>query len=361
MNRRSAAALLLAATLLSGSAVIAADAGSSSDPLITLSWLKDTFIPDTVAKAEKRIEDQMEKMDSSALSGQGISGSELRVKRGDVLRLETGNGLISLAGSLSGTSNGSIIDLTTGTELTPGSALVLNHQYLAAENTSAVFSVISDTAVVRFTGNYQLSSSGEVDYNALADALKALGLFKGSTVPYGSGYELEAAPTRIQSLILFLRLMGEETAALDYSGGVVFSDVPSWAQPYAAYAYDKGYAKGRGKDAQGHVIFDSNTSVSADEYATFLLRALSYEEGIDFNWLTAVHDGVSLNVFTSGEEIMLKNKTFLRAQTVYLSYYALSAQVKGTGETLLDQLIGREAVDGAAASQVIASAAGKRL
>ena len=80
-----------------------------------------------------------------------------------------------------------------------------------------------------------------------------------------------------------------------------------------------------------------------------------------FNWLTAVHDGVSLNIFTSGEEIMLKNKTFLRAQTVYLSYYALSAQVKGTGETLLDQLIGREAVDGAAASQVIASAAGKRL
>lgn len=339
MKRRNAVALLLAGTLLSGVAALAADAGSAGDPLIALNWLKNTFIPKTVTAAEERIDARTQEMYQSARSTQS-GGTELRVKRGDVLRLETGSGLIALAGSLSGTSTGVIVDVTEGTQLASGGTLAVNHRYLAAEKTTAAFSVTSDTAVVRLTGSYTMSPSGETDYNALADALKSMGLFRGSDAGYGSGYDLEKAPTRIQGLIMFLRLMGEEQAALQYSSIVTFADVPDWALPYVAYAYDKGYTKGNAVDEQWRVWFGTDSPLAPNDYMTFLLRALGYSESSDFSWLTAVADAKNLGVLTAGEEALLSNGTpFLRSHVVYLSYFSLSAHLKGESTTLLDRLI----------------------
>lgn len=339
MKRRNAVALLLAGTLLSGVAAMAADAGSAGDPLIALNWLKNTFIPKTVTAAEERIDARTQEMYQSARSTQS-GGTELRVKRGDVLRLETGSGLIALAGSLSGTSTGVIVDVTEGTQLASGGTLAVNHRYLAAEKTTAAFSVTSDTAVVRLTGSYTMSPSGETDYNALADALKSMGLFRGSDAGYGSGYDLEKAPTRIQGLIMFLRLMGEEQAALQYSSIVTFADVPDWALPYVAYAYDKGYTKGNAVDEQWRVWFGTDSPLAPNDYMTFLLRALGYSESSDFSWLTAVADAKNLGVLTAGEEALLSNGTpFLRSHVVYLSYFSLSAHLKGESTTLLDRLI----------------------
>ena len=342
MKRKRAVALLLAATLLGGTVVYAADAGSAGDPLIALNWLKNTFMPNTVSKAEERINAQTQKTYDQVAAANGGS-VELRVKRGDVLRLETGAGVTLLAGTASGAASGAIVDVTSGQELS-GSALTADHRYLAAENTTAAVSVTSDTAVVRLSGPYTNSPSGETDYNALADALKAMGLFRGSDVGYGSGYELENSPTRIQGLIMFLRLLGEENAALAYTGTVQFSDVLPWAKPYVAYAYDKGYTKGVGVDAQGVVSFGTQNSMAAIDYMTFLLRALGYSEGADFTWLTSVADGQTLGVLTSGEGVQLTNQPFLRAQVAYLSYFSLSAAAKGSGETLLSKLISSGAV-----------------
>lgn len=358
MKRKNAAALLLAASLLTGAAAIAADAGSPGDPLITLSWLKSAFLPDAAAQARDRVDAGMDGLAQSLAPG--TAGTELRLKRGDVLRLETGSGLTPLAGSLTGSSAGAIVDLTGGTELATGAALTPKHRYLVGEKTSAGFSVTSDTAVARISGPYVLSPSTETDYNALADALKALGLFRGTDTPYGSGYDLEAPPTRIQGLILFLRLMGEEQAALAYSSGVSFADVPAWALPYVAYAYDRGYTKGVAADGV-RVWFGSNDPLTADHYATFLLRALSYQEAQDFNWSTAAHDAKALGVLTAGEEALLTgDRPFLRAQTVYLSYVALSAQIKGEGRTLLDRLLAAQAVP-ADAPAILAAVTVKRL
>ncbi|MCI5704711.1 MAG: hypothetical protein MR272_05775 [Pseudoflavonifractor sp.] len=363
MKRKQAVALLLAGTLLTSGAALASEAGSAGDPLISLNWIKNTFLPSALEQASQRVDSATEETYRQVLSAQA-GGTELRLKRGDVLRLETGSGVLSLAGGLSGSASGTVVDVTDGTELAPGGPLTPRHRYLAAENTTAAFSVSTDTAVVRLTGRYTLSLSGETDYNALADALKIMGLFRGSDTPYGSGYELENAPTRIQGLILFLRLLGEEQAALSYPGsGVTFADVPTWAKPYVAYAYDKGYTKGMAVDSQWRVWFGTENALAPNDYVTFLLRALGYSEaGGDFSWLTAARDARALGVLTAGEETLLTGgRPFLRAQVAYLSYYALGASVRGGETTLLDRLTASGAVNAAVAQTAIKAVAVQRL
>lgn len=349
MKRRKILALLLAGLLFCAGAALAADPGSASDPLIALGWLTRTFIPNTVSQAEERLDARMNELELSAAP----TGSELRVKRGDVLRLESGASLTPLAGELSLSAAGVVVDVTAGEE--HSGPVSVNHRYLAGEKTQAAFSVTSDTAVIRLSGPYQLSPSGETDYNALADAMKAMGLFKGTDTPYGSGYDLELAPTRLQGLVLFLRLMGEEQTALNYPGNpIFFTDVPDWALSYVTYAYDKGYTKGQEITPQWQVVFGSDAPLAAGDYTTFLLRALGYTEGTDFHWESALSDAQALGVLTQGEVTALTQKPFLRSQTVYLSYVALSAKTAGEGgATLLERLSATGAIDGAIASKTM--------
>lgn len=355
-------ALLLVGVLLSGIvSATAAGAGSASDPLILLSWLKERFIPHTEETSGDHVNDRFDQLEDQFLNA-GSEGTEFRVKRGDVLLLESGSGLIPLAGEISLSASGSVIDVTEGTEV-PSSdeAIALDHRYLAAENSQAAFSVISDTAVIRLTGLYQINASDETDYNALADALHDMGLFLGSATPYGSGYNLENPPSRIEGLIMFLRLLGEDRAAQEYSGSnVTFLDVPKWALPYMRYAYSKGYAKGQSVTEAG-VTFGASDPMAPRDYITLLLRALGYAEGTDFNWKDAIDDGVTLGLLTEGERELLTEHTFLRAQIVYLSYFTLSADLPGGEGALVERLTASGAIDAAIASEAMSSITVPRL
>lgn len=335
MKFKKSLALLLTGAVLCGTAAFAGDPGSAADPLITLSWLNDTFIPDAVAQANSRADAEMDALEQNALTSNG----DFRVKRGDTLLLDSGSTLTTLAGALSLAADAVTVDVTSGLEAS--GTLTANHRYLTTGTDQTAFHVTSDTAVVQITGRYQIEPSAEIDYNALADTLNDLGLFKGTDTPYGGGYDLELAPTRIQGLVLFLRLLGEEEAALNYPGNpAYFTDVPDWALSYASYAYDMGYTKGQGITDQWQVVFGTNAPIGAGDYVTFLLRALGYQEGTDFRWETTLADAQTLGLLTAGETEMLSQKDFLRAQTVYLSYYALSAPIAGReGETLSDRLI----------------------
>lgn len=364
MKHKEPIALLLIGVLLSGLMTVgAADAGSAADPLIALNWLKETFLPGAASEVEKRTEEKLEEAENQIFASDA-QGTELRVKRSDILWLESGSSLTALAGelSLSAGSKGTAVDLSAGAEITPETGSVeAGHRYLAAESSRIGFSVDSATAVIRCSGSYQLEPSGETDYNALADALKTMGLFRGSDVPYGSGYDLEGVPTRIQGLVMFLRLIGEEQAALQYPGsGITFADVPEWAIPYVAYAYDKGYTKGQEIDSQWRVVFGSEQPLAARDYMTFLLRALGHQEGTAFTWENAVGDAQRLEVLTEGEVRLLNEEPFLRAQVAYLSYMSLSSRLAGESGTLLDRLTSGGAVSAEAARAAMEGLEGQR-
>lgn len=361
-HRKELVFLLLIGLLISGLVTAAAsEAGSSNDPFVALKWLQDTFLPQAEETITDHIDDQLDGL-KDYLFDAGTTGTELRVKRGDVIRLESGSSLMALAGGLSASASGAILDVTDGTEFPgAGGTLLTNHRYLAAENTTVAFSVTTDTAVIRLTGIYQFNPSQETDYNALADALHSAGMFEGSTVPYGSGYELERAPTRTEGIIMLLRLLGEiEEASQFQDPSVTFADVPKWALPFVSFAYHKGYTAGRGVNGAGQVIFGATDALTPRDYITFTMLALGYT-GEDFTWKNAVNDVRDMGILTDGEAALLSEKPFLRAQVVYISWVALSTKTAEGEGTLLERLTSIGVINKTTSDEVFSAITVQRL
>ena len=78
----------------------------------------------------------------------------------------------------------------------------------------------------------------------LADDLKTLGLFKGVS---DTEYDLERAPSRIEALVMLIRLLGKESEATEKKQYCPFADVPEWANNYVGWAWRQGLTAGRSK------------------------------------------------------------------------------------------------------------------
>lgn len=179
-----------------------------------------------------------------------------------------------------------------------------------------------------FPGN---QSFAETSYLPYAQALNKLGVLEGTD----KGYELDRPPTRLEGLILFIKLLGEQdelTSIQTFT--TAFDDVPGWGSAYAEYAHAMGYTSGIAKRT-----FGSSLEIQANSYMTYLLRALGYETEIgDFHWSTALEDAVRLKVITEEDKNMLMDTTFTRGHVAYLSYEALKAQTKNGGQSLYETL-----------------------
>lgn len=156
--------------------------------------------------------------------------------------------------------------------------------------------------------------------NDQAQALAALNLLRGTN----NGFELERAPTRMEALILMIRLMGRESDAFMSSGEHPFTDAPTWydAPYYLSYAWENGMTKGVSADK-----FDPNSQASAQMLVTFVLRALGYTDeaagagGVWANWQTL---GEQAGILPAGVD----TKNFLRADAVLVLYAALNADMQ---------------------------------
>ena len=356
MSKKLRTALITVCLVLTSTVVYAlAAAGGASDPLASLSYLTGTFT-DAV---DQRVEEKLDASDEALLNGnEDLSGgtaatwAEVRLKEGDALTGSTGTGVLLLAGGAQVSfGSGAVIDVTTGTTVSSGSALTVNHRYLVAEDTAAVFTITSKTAVADYQGPYRFTYSASTDYNAIAAALKTMHLFQGSFTGYGEGYDLEVAPTRLQALIMFIRVLGEEDEALAYTGSTPFTDIAAGTQSekYVGYAYSKGYTNG-----YSATTFRPSQTVTASQYMEFLLRALGYSSADNKDLSDTLANALANGVITEGELPSLQSGTFLRADLVYVSYYALDAPVAGSRQSLRDVLLdkgvftAREASDAAA-------------
>lgn len=223
---------------------------------------------------EQSDKDLAERLENGEVGEAAATWQETRLKEGDTLHGVTGTGVLLLAGRGRVTyESGAVVDVTTGAVVPSGTNLTANHRYLTAEDTTAAYTVTSETAVVDYQGQYAFSYSDRPDYNAMAAALKSLHLFKGTFTGYGEGFDLEAAPTRLQALIMFIRVLGEEEQALAWSGTTPFKDIEkgSQAEHYVGYAYEKGYTNGYTATS-----FKPAGAVNAYQYTEFVLRAMGY-------------------------------------------------------------------------------------
>ncbi len=174
-------------------------------------------------------------------------------------------------------------------------------------------------------------AAGERDiteHESCAIILKQLGLFRGVSE---TNFDLERAPTRIEALVMLIRVLGKENEALDGTWRHPFTDVPSWADPYVGYAYVNGLTNGVSPTEFGE------GDASAANYLTFMLRALGYSDanGLDFTWDNPFALAENVGILVDGIDV----DNFWRADVAGVSYLALTANLKGSADTLADKLI----------------------
>jgi len=336
-------AILLPLCILMAAAVWVLAAGSSDDPLASLSYLPDTFSEKVEEEVEERLDDSddelLEDFEENGVEdmlSRAITWQETRLKQGDALCGTTGTNAMMLAGNAQILYDaGAVVDVTTGEVVPSGTYMAKNHRYMVAEDTQAEFSVTSKTAVVDYLGDYTFDYSRSVDYNAMAAGLKNLNLFKGSFTGYGEGFDLEVAPTRLQALIMFIRVLGEEEQALAWSGTTPFTDIQkgSQAEQYVGYAYSMGYTNG-----YSATQFKPAGAVNAYQYTEFVLRAMGYSSVANTNLADTLIRAQEAGLLTEDEVVMLQTDPFLRAELVYISWYALDTELPDGRMTLADQL-----------------------
>lgn len=146
-----------------------------------------------------------------------------------------------------------------------------------------------------------------------------------------------------QAAVLLVRLAGaQQDAAADnwFSG---YRDVPAWASRAVHYAVHQGWID---SPASAGLDFHPDTAITADEWFTFLLRTLGYDDAAgDFSpdsaALFAQHIGLTPQASTG----------FLsRGQLFILLESALSFSYKDGSATVISRLIDRGIVSRAAAN-----------
>lgn len=177
-----------------------------------------------------------------------------------------------------------------------------------------------------------VGASAAEDANAAADALHELGLFSGTgTNPDGSPvYDLERTPTRSEAVTMLVRLLGKEEEAKAGSWETPFTDVDEWAKPYVGYAYANKLTTGTSE-----TTFGGSMTVSSSQYLTFVLRALGYQSGTDFQWDKAWELSDQLGI-THGE--YGADTPFTRGGVALISHASLSAHPKGSDKSLMEEL-----------------------
>lgn len=173
-----------------------------------------------------------------------------------------------------------------------------------------------------------------------ADRLYTLGLFQGTgTDAEGKPvYDLHIKPTRQVAITMLVRLLGKEKEALSSPVDHPFTDVDAWASPYVGYAYANGLTKGI-----SDMEFGSHDLLSANQYITFILRALGYSDVLgDFRWDKPTE--LSEKIGLTGDAYKNNSAPFFRGDVVVISESALRTKMKNSDVNLLQHLLDNKAV-----------------
>lgn len=291
--KRIIAIILVVFLLISATSALAGNAGTSSDPLISLSYLNGTYVKALVDSAVASINSALDKVFSSAVSKlnnmtAGDSYARLSLGEGGNVTLSAGGSLIVLSGTAAVTfSGGTVINVSTGKTVPSGSVLSANQRYFTAEDTSASFLFYSASSEILVEGrySYELSSkiSGFMDVTANYWGYSYVNYLSGKGIVNGVGnykFEPDSTMTRAMFVTVIGRLYGVSDT---YTGSSSFADVAgnTWYSPYVAWAADNaivlGYENGN---------FGTDDPITREQMAVIIVRYANVA-GLSLNETTA--------------------------------------------------------------------------
>lgn len=167
--RKLQKAAAIGLTLVCVATGVAATAGGQGDPLITLSYVNETILPNIRKETEAYAQEQKNQLamefgkllesQGGQQSGQTQSSSYtvVTLSKGQKLHLELGSEVLLRVGSATAGAkeNPALVDMTTGENLNNGGTLVQNHLYLSTM-TEHYVTAGSDTVKVLVRGGYTI-------------------------------------------------------------------------------------------------------------------------------------------------------------------------------------------------------------
>ena len=170
--------VVLAIALVSGISIYAATTyGTSSDPLVTLSYLNEKFKPQILDDLEEQLtssEDSVTQslneqisgftatidsmLDGSSPVSEADTFSVVTLKSGQTVTCSVGAEIMLRIGTATGygPSSPALIDTTSGGTLSSGSALTTNHMYMVTIDGNGVKATAS-TVKILIRGTYSIS------------------------------------------------------------------------------------------------------------------------------------------------------------------------------------------------------------
>jgi len=264
--------------------------GSSTDPLITKSYLEGTYATslkrDADATLAGAVAGSMSRLDEIY---RGLEGYEfaprftrIALAARDTVTLTTGGSFTLTSGSaMLQITSGTVINASTGTTATSGANLRLNNRYFCTENTTATITA-SSSSEGYVDGLYKAGVSDVIPPTTLPftdvsatdwyfDAVSFVytnNLFGGTSA---TTFSPGLAMTRGMFVTVLHRLDG--TPAAGTGGG--FSDVRDPAQ----YYYDAVAWANTNKIVEGYSdgTFKPNLTISREQMATIMHRYAAYK------------------------------------------------------------------------------------
>ncbi len=355
--RKSTAVLIVLLLIFAVTLTAFASGGSVSDPLVTLSYVRQiysrTVEANAAARAQELFTQKSEKLQNgidayiyqrlsagiaasiAQSSGQTGAWREVTLAQGDTVTGPVGAGMVLVSGTAATNGVAPLIDVTHGRELSVGVAAAPNTYYMVSQAQDAGLRITSASAVVRVKDGAAAVQAGAVLYEDEAQRLNAMGLFRGSN----HGFELNRRPTRQEALIMLIRLLGEEDAALAYTGKASFTDLTGWPDgiKYVAYGESRGYTNGISETE-----FAQQSPAEGNVYFTYVLRALGYDDKAgDFEYRQSMTKAMEVGLITQAQYSQMQQTGMLRDHMALISYNALWVQCKGSSQTLGQRLVER--------------------
>jgi len=165
--------VLAVIALISGASIMAyASPGSQTDPFITLSYLMEKFRPQVMEEVSKKeqeltqkIDERITELEAEFQSSHGGSGAPdsadtftvVTLRRGQSLTCSVGTEIMLRVGTATGFGTApALVNSTSGTTLSSGSALVTNNMYLITLEGNGVRAT-ADTVRVLVRGSYKIT------------------------------------------------------------------------------------------------------------------------------------------------------------------------------------------------------------
>ena len=154
--RALALALLCTLTLVTVSRAVSP--GTDKDPLVTLSYLNETFLGEVMKKVDAKIAERDQKLAAQGVGSAAANFAVVDLSKGQTLTGTVGTEVMLRVGSAQCVSHSApgLIDETDGQTLNGGGALVKNHLYMMTIEGRGV-KAASDSVKVLVRGAYTIA------------------------------------------------------------------------------------------------------------------------------------------------------------------------------------------------------------